>query len=414
MYTFELLTEEEYKAFQEKHEFANFLNSIESSKLRAYEGFKTEYVGVKEDGKVVAATILASTKIMKIFRYYNAQRGLLVDYSNLELLSFFTKELKNYLKKQKALFLMANPHIIFETRNNEGELIEGNDNSYILDNMKKVGFLHSGFNDQLKVNSEVQWEYSLYLNGMNEDEVLKHISAKTRYDINKSHKQKVKVRKLEKNEIDIFFNIYKGTAKNKDFDYLLRDDQHYLNMLDFYDGHICIYLAYLNPNETLEQALVDKTELEKKIEVVNEQLETKTNKTLLNKIKEFNIQLDAKNKIIEEMNILNKEYGDEAPLSAAMFIDYPYEISYMYSGSSDDAKLRKFCGTYAIQWETIKYAIDHNINHYNFYGFSGDFSGNDGVLDYKRGFNGVAEKMIGEFELPVKPIMYKLYRAIKK
>lgn len=418
MYTFELLKEEEYEAFQKEHEYANFLNSVEASKLREFEGWDIEYVGVKEDGKVVAATILASTPIMKVFKYYNAQRGLLLDYSNFELLSFFTSELKKYLKDKKALYLMCNPHIIYETRNNEGELISKDDKNYIIDNMNKVGFKHSGFKEEYSANSEVQWEYSLYLNGMNEKELLDYISTKTRYNINKAIKQKVKIRILNKDDMDIFFKIFKSTADRKGFEGLLRDDSHYLNMLDFYGDHIRIYLAYLNAKETVDGAISDKKAIEEKLIGVEKEIATReNNKRFLNQKKELETELAAKDKIIAEMNELVKEYGEEIPLSTGMFIDYPYEIAYMYSGSMEDKRLKKYDGPYAIQFETLKYAIDNNINHYNFYGIKGDFSENnknDGVFDYKKGFNGVAEKMIGEFILPINNTAYTLYKKIKK
>ena len=417
MYTFEILKEEEYEAFQSQHEYANFLNSVEAGKLREFEGWDVEYVGVKEGGKVVAATILASIPVMKVFKYFNAQRGLLLDYANLELLSFFTSELKKYLKEKKALYLMCNPHIIYETRNNEGELVSNENMNYIIENMMKVGFIHSGFQEEYNANSEVQWEYSLYLNGMNEKELLDHVSSRTRYTINKTLKQKLKIRTLNKDEMDIFFEILKNTADRRGFEELLRDDSHYLNMLDFYGEHIRVYLSYLNSKETLDGAINDKKMIEEKLVAVEEEINKRGNsKRFLNQKKELEIELTAKDKIIAEMNELSKEYGEEIPLSTGMFIDYPYEMSYMYSGSMEDKRLRKYDGPYAIQYETLKYAIEHHIDHYNFYGIKGDFSseGNDGVFEYKKGFNGVAEKIVGEFVLPIKQAAYTLYKKIKK
>ncbi len=33
-----------------------------------------------------------------------------------------------------------------------------------------------------------------------------------------------------------------------------------------------------------------------------------------------------------------------------------------------------FCGSYAVQWEMINYALNHGIDRYNFYGVSGKFT----------------------------------------
>ena len=185
-------------------------------------------------------------------------------------------------------------------------------------------------------------------------------------------------------------------------------------MLKYYGEHIRIYISYINPNETKEISLNDKAEIEKKLEEVNKQIAEKGElKRFVNQKKELEIELNAKDKTIHEMEELKEKYGDEIRLSTAMFIDYPYEMSYMYSGSYNDDVLKKYCGPDAVQWETLKYAIEHNIDHYNFYGITGNFEENDGVYEYKKGFNGVAEKMVGEFVLPIKPSAYKLYKKLK-
>ena len=47
-------------------------------------------------------------------------------------------------------------------------------------------------------------------------------------------------------------------------------------------------------------------------------------------------------------------------------------------------------GAYKLQWEMIKFAKAHNIDSYNFYGITGDFSEDAedyGVQQFKKGFN---------------------------
>ena len=51
------LTEKEYTKYWENHPNKTFLSSPKISKLREKSNWKTSYVGVKEDKKIIAATI---------------------------------------------------------------------------------------------------------------------------------------------------------------------------------------------------------------------------------------------------------------------------------------------------------------------------------------------------------------------
>ena len=67
----------------------------------------------------------------------------------------------------------------------------------------------------------------------------------------------------------------------------------------------------------------------------------------------------------------------------------------------------------------IKYAIKNGFKKYNFYGIItyNDKNNKDyGVYEFKRGFNGYVEKLIGEYEMPISKEYYiiKLYNNLKR
>ena len=73
-------------------------------------------------------------------------------------------------------------------------------------------------------------------------------------------------------------------------------------------------------------------------------------------------------------------------------------------------------GAYRLQWEMIKFAKEHDINRYNFYGITGDFSEDAedaGVQKFKEGFNADVYEYIGDFVKPIKPIFYKLKETLE-
>ena len=96
--------------------------------------------------------------------------------------------------------------------------------------------------------------------------------------------------------------------------------------------------------------------------------------------------------------------GDVLPAAASMFVSHPNEVVYQYSGSLEEYK--PFYASALIQYEAMLHlCVEQGVSRYNFYGISGVFDDpNDegrGVLEFKQGFNGYVEQMVGKFTLPV-------------
>ena len=101
-------------------------------------------------------------------------------------------------------------------------------------------------------------------------------------------------------------------------------------------------------------------------------------------------------------------------MATAFFIQSNDELIYLYSAAYDSFK--KFNAPYAIQWYMLQYALRQGIKRYNFYGLSGDFrkeAQDYGVYEFKKGFNGVVEELVGDFILPIQKGPYALYKKLK-
>lgn len=111
---------------------------------------------------------------------------------------------------------------------------------------------------------------------------------------------------------------------------------------------------------------------------------------------------------------MKQEYGKEIPLACCLFVKYGHQIVYLVGSSNYEHRV--FRGPYAIQWKMIQEAIDEGYDLYNFYGISGYFHKDEegyGVFDYKRGYNAVVREYIGNFILPCKPFLFKIYNNLK-
>lgn len=96
--------------------------------------------------------------------------------------------------------------------------------------------------------------------------------------------------------------------------------------------------------------------------------------------------------------------GEYVPLAAAMFVNDGNELVYLYSGSVRD--LQKYGGAHLMQWVMIQEAMRTGCKKYNFYGVR-PVEG-DGVYNFKLGFRGQVEELLGTFILPI-GLLGKLY-----
>ncbi|MDO4520824.1 MAG: peptidoglycan bridge formation glycyltransferase FemA/FemB family protein [Erysipelotrichaceae bacterium] len=415
MKEFCILTEDEYTAFQMNSPLRGFLNSPEAIHLKQAGGWQTEYAGVKENGRIIAATALTMIPLMKIFRFCHAQSGFLMDYHDEDTLAFFTAKLKKHLAKQKVVYMLINPNIDHVERDIDGNEVEGGyDNSYVKEALERNGFEHRGFVRDYSAFTMISWIFTLDLRGKTEAQVLKEMDQQTRWSVNKTVKQGIQVRELKPEEIGKFIQMEERTAQRRGFE--MREKDFYVKQLEAYGEHAKVLLAYLDLNEFRENLKKEKEQLDADMAEVNARLaETPNSKKFVKKQRVIQEALDLNEKKWKEADETEAEHGSLLEMAASFFIIYDNEIVYLYSAAEDE--YRKYNAPYAIQLAIIRYALEHKIPRYNFYGISGNFSKDAddyGVYEFKKGFGGRVEQLIGEFILPVNRTVYRLYRTIKK
>lgn len=335
---------------------------------------------------------------------FESYKGYIMDYSNEELLKFFTEEIKKFLKEKNGLRLIIDPYIVNVSRDMDAKETGEVDNRYIADCLKKLGYY---LNEN---GAQVKWCYCLDINGKTSDELFKEFRSSTRNNINKTiTKFKLNIRDLEKNQLHEFKKITEDTCDRREFqDKTL---QYYEDMFDAFKDNVVFKICELNCEEYISNLREEINEYNRKI---NELSDSSSNRK---KKEEFKKQLEANENKIKEVEDLQKEKGNVIPLSAAMFILYGDEIVYLFSGSYEE--YMKFCGQYRLQWEIIKYAADHGYKRYNFYGIQDVFNpqGKDyGVYEFKKGFGGYVEELLGSYIIDIDPKakIYNFLRKVKK
>ena len=105
------LEKQEFIDFCKENSQASFFQSPYWIEIKEQNDWSGEILGVKENGKIIIATVLLYKSLKGLVTFAYAPRGFLIDYSDFQLLEEFTKEIKDYLKKKNIAFLKINPYI---------------------------------------------------------------------------------------------------------------------------------------------------------------------------------------------------------------------------------------------------------------------------------------------------------------
>lgn len=406
---FKEISEEKYRKFWENHPLKSFLSSPEIGKLRESNGWDVYFVGVEKDKKLVAATMLVSHK--RHFGKYEfyAPRGILVDFYDKDLVHYFVLKIKKFIKTHHGYIFRMDPYLIYKERDIDGNVVEGGvDNSSVVLDLEHLGFKKVSIPNM----EQVGWMFSLPLEGKSEEDILKEMKSGTRNKIRKTEKFGITVNELGYDELDRFQNIMVETGERKNF--AVRDVSYFKKMYElFHDkGEVKYYVTELDLVKYEEKLKSDRKKSVEKLESLSAaKYNEGQKKNLENEIASFD------KRIKEAQDIRNEKKTDVITLSGSMFMIIQPEIIYLSSGNYEE--FLKFDSQYLIQWKMIQYGIKHGFKKHNFYGIPANINTHPkdyGIYEFKRGFNGIVEELIGEFELPITWHYYlmKFIHKIKK
>lgn len=398
------LTEKEFTDFVETRSEKNFFQTVMMKNRIAKNDLETYLVGVKENGSVIGASFIAETGHHFMGKKtYEAYKGFILDYHNQQLLKFMTEEVKKFLKNKNGLRLIIDPYIVNVSRDMDANEIDGVDNRDVRKYLEELGYRYNEDGEQVK------WCYCLDINGKSSEELFNEMRPSTRNNINKTiSKFKLSIRTLERNQLAEFKKITSDTCERRDF--MDKTLEYYQDMYDFFGDDVTFKICELNCDTYIKSLEEENEILKRRVEELSDSSSNKKKKETMRKDIENNL------KKIDDTKNLKEKKGNIIPLSAAMFVLYGDEIVYLFSGSYEE--LMKFCGQYRLQWEIIKYAADHGYKRYNFYGIQDVFNpqGKDyGVYEFKKGFGGYVEELLGSFILPLsfEATIYDLLRKLK-
>lgn len=406
---------QQYSEYLDTVDTAVFQQSPFHAKKFEHDGWSVEFIQASDEDEVYATCMLAYLPLMKVFKYCYVARGFLADYKDKDKLVKFTSSLKQYLKKKNVVYLETDPEIDLVQRDKDGNVVENGFNNYdVVENLKSGGFLQLPLKQGYDLSKECRFCSSIDLRGKTSDEIFNEFSSATRRNTRTAQKYNVHIRTLNVDQLHILDSMEKETSARQDFEAMSLD--YFKNLYAFYgEEHVETLLSYLDLDEYEQKIKKEYNTTLTSIEKTKAFLEKNPgNEKKEKRLKTDETYLDSLEKKISHIQELKDTYGKEVPLACCLFIKYGHEIVYLVGSSNYEQ--RDFRGPYAIHWHMIQEAIQEGYDFYNFYGISGYFEPGQegyGVFDFKRGYNAIVHEYIGNFILPCKPFIFKIYNKLK-
>lgn len=407
---FKELTIQEYENFATQCVGRFYLNSSKMIELKKNNGWETYYVGVVDDeDHVLAAAGFSKVPVMRFYHYAYAQRGILCDFNDHALTTFFTEKLKKYIASHDMAYMRMDPYVEYQQLDEDGQVVkDGWNNQAMIDFLASIGYEHQGFFKGWPEDRQVRYMVVMDLDDLSEEDIVANYEPNTRRTIVRAKKMGVKTKELDLNHLEPFMELMDYTAKKRNFtDMGLEAYQNQMRALG--SDHAKVIVSYLDTAEVHEKNTKDLADIQKEQEKTNAILAKNPNSKKMNRRKKEELERIAQIERWEKTtNELEAKYGKEIILSGAYFVIYDGEMDYISSGSYDE--LRKYSGPYVIQDQAILTAKRLGLHRYNFTGTSGIFNedGPDyGVFLFKKHLGGRPIELMGDFDLVCDPKMMK-------
>ncbi len=407
------IEKEEFDKFVKNHKTkSHFLQSLswgEFSKIK--KNLTPHYLGLVNDKEeIVAATLLLEKKLPLNLCYFYAPRGFVLDYKKKELVRAMTKNIIQFAKNKKAIFVKIDPDIIKTSYNYLQEENKNPDYEEIFESLKSVGFKHQGFTKNFET-MQPRYTFRIDLNQSLED-IENHFSKTTKQRIAKAKKLDTEVVIGTKNDIHEFYHLMTLTESRKDF--ISYTEDYYETLYEIFNGNenskATLFLGKVHINKTIKA-------IEKNLKDINNQISIlpidNLSKSAKAKLNELTRQKENLQKEIEKYKNYKTEYGNDLTLSAHMIIEYGDKAWVLYAGNHNI--LSETYVNYNTYFEHIKYAKDKGIKIYDQFGTIGDLDENNprlGLHEFKKKFGGDYVEFIGEWDYIINHMMYFVFTKL--
>jgi len=317
--------------------YSQFLQSFLWGEFQEKVGGKVFRLGAEEEGKLAAVATIVKKFLPMGKNYFYCPRGPVIGCQisdvrfRMAIESLFY-EIREIARKEGVMFMRFEPETELKLENWE-----------------------------IEKTLDVQPSKTLVLNlSKTEDELLRQMHPKTRYNIRLAEKKGVRLEEAGIESFDKFWELMGQTSDRDDFR---------LHGIDYYKEMIKLDHRQGGASGTGRTGGTGK----------------------------------------DFIKLFFAKYKGKA-IAAGIFSFFGNTATYMHGASSDEN--RNLMAPYSLQWEAIKLAKAKGYKYYDFFGI--DEKKWPGITRFKKGFGGKEKKYPGTFDLAFDPGWYSVYKMVRK
>ncbi|WP_086349415.1 aminoacyltransferase [Candidatus Enterococcus clewellii] len=389
MYEFKIgVSPAEHDAFVEKHPLCNLLQSSSWAKVK--DNWGSEIVGVYQEGKLVASSLVLIRPLPAGFAFLYTPRGPIMDYTDKELVDFFMEQLKKFGKKKRAVFVKMDPTVIYKDILIDREERKNPEAQMIIDNITSSGAKYQGLTMEMSATIQPRFQANIYKEDFSEEQ----LSKSTKKMLKQAQKKGVVVRQGGKELVPAFAEMIKLTTERQQI--LLRSADYFEKLMDIYPEQSFIMLAEVDLKARYEET---KTRHEKNKQDMANLKENQVKKR--HNLEELEFSLTRE---LAELEESMKKSGDKAIVAGALAVTFGTTSEILYAGM--DEHYKRYMPAYLTWFEAINECFERGCESCNMGGLEGSL--NDGLIKFKSNFNPTINEFIGEFDLPANMLLFKL------
>ena len=380
--------------FVKQSPLCNLLQSSNWAKIK--DNWDSCITGVYQKDKLVASGLILIKHLPLSFTMMYIPRGPIMDYENKELVKFYLKELKKWAKTKHCLFISFDPAIkLREFDLDHKDKPDDQKALSIINNLQDNKAIYKGKTLKIEETIQPRFHMGLYYT----DDLNSHLPKSTIKSCKAAIKRHVNVKVADHSEIEKFAKMIELTEKHKNVH--LRNEEYFRKILDVYKEDATLYLADVNVNTY-------KKELEDSIQIANDTLQ---NEKATNNAKNKALQtIKNSEKELIAINDLASKYPNDTIIAGGLMVGFGNTCEMLYAGRNDD--FNSFRPQYYLYTKKIEHSFKQGYQYVNMGGIEGTLD--DGRSKFKAYFNPVIIEYVGEFDLPVMPLLYKLAKFAQK
>lgn len=380
--------------FVKQSPLCNLLQSSNWAKIK--DNWDSCITGVYQQDKLVASGLILIKHLPLSFTMMYIPRGPIMDYENKELVKFYLKELKKWAKTKHCLFISFDPAIKLREFDLDHKDKEDDQKALsIIADLQNNKAIYKGKTLKIEETIQPRFHMGLYYT----DDLNSHLPKSTIKSCKAAIKRHVNVKVADHNEVEKFAKMIELTEKHKNVH--LRNEAYFKKILDVYKEDATLYLADVNVSTY-------KKELEDSIKAANDTLQ---NETATNNAKNKALQtIKNSEKELITINDLASKYPNDTIIAGGLMVGFGNTCEMLYAGRNDD--FNSFRPQYYLYTKKIEHSFKQGYQYVNMGGIEGTLD--DGLSKFKANFNPVIIEYVGEFDLPVMPLLYKLAKFAQK